>query len=72
MFERLVRFSLANRGAVLFFTLVVVVAGVYAFRELTIEANSRPDYKERLTKELNTMANLEIWRAGKTVRKLRP
>src|SRR5512143_2879680 len=42
MFERIVRFALANRGAVLFFTLVVVVAGVFAFRGLTIEAFPDP------------------------------
>jgi Cu/Ag efflux pump CusA len=38
MFERIVSFSLRSRGAVLFFTLVVVVAGISAFRGLTIEA----------------------------------
>lgn len=42
MFERIVAFSLRSRGAVLFFTLVVVVAGVSAFRALTIEAFPDP------------------------------
>jgi cobalt-zinc-cadmium resistance protein CzcA len=42
MFERIVAFSLRSRGAVLFFTLVVVVAGVSAFRGLTIEAFPDP------------------------------
>src|SRR5262245_11157200 len=42
MFERIVRFSLANRGAVLFFTVVVIIAGFYAFRSLTIEAFPDP------------------------------
>lgn len=42
MFERIVAFSLRNRGAVIFFTLVVVVAGVAAFRALTIEAFPDP------------------------------
>jgi ketol-acid reductoisomerase len=32
----------------------------------------RPDYKEQLTKELNAMANSEMWRAGKATRALRP
>ena len=42
MFDRIVLASLRNRGAVLFFTLVVIVAGVYAFRGLTIEAFPDP------------------------------
>ena len=42
MFERVVAFSLRSRGAVLFFTLVVVVAGISAFRGLTIEAFPDP------------------------------
>src|SRR5258705_2895984 len=42
MFNRIVQGSLRNRGAVLFFTLVVVVAGIYAFRGLTIEAFPDP------------------------------
>ena len=42
MFERIVRFALRNRGAVLFFTAGGVVAGVYAFRGLTIEAFPDP------------------------------
>ena len=32
----------------------------------------RPDYQEQLTKELNTMANSEMWLAGKATRSLRP
>jgi len=32
----------------------------------------RPDYKEQLTKELNVMANSEMWLAGKATRTLRP
>ena len=42
MFDNIVQFALRNRGAVLFFTLVVVVAGLYAFRGLTIEAFPDP------------------------------
>jgi len=40
--------------------------------EVVIKANSKPDYREKLTAELNELANLEIWRAGKQVRGLRP
>jgi len=40
--------------------------------KITIEANSKPDYRDGLTKELDTLGNLEIWRAGKQVRALRP
>ncbi len=32
----------------------------------------RPDYKERLGKELDAMGNSEMWRAGKATRDLRP
>src|ERR1051326_662361 len=42
MFDRIVQGSLRNRGAVLFFTLVVIVAGIYSFRGLTIEAFPDP------------------------------
>ena len=42
MFARIVKESLRNRGAVLFFTAVVVVAGIVAFRGLTIEAFPDP------------------------------
>ncbi len=39
---------------------------------IVLEANSDPDYKQKLTKELEEMANQEIWQSGKTVRQLRP
>ncbi len=39
---------------------------------ITIEANSRADYKERLQKELDVMKSSEIWQTGAQVRKLRP
>lgn len=39
---------------------------------IVLEANSNPDYKNKLNKELEEMANQEIWQAGKTVRSLRP
>jgi ketol-acid reductoisomerase len=39
---------------------------------ITLEANSAPDYKEKLEEELRTMHESEIWQAGRTVRSLRP
>lgn len=39
---------------------------------ITIEANSKADYRVKLNAELKEMADREIWRAGQTVRKLRP
>ncbi len=40
--------------------------------QITIDANSKPDYRAGLEKELEAMRNQEMWRAGETVRKLRP
>jgi len=40
--------------------------------EITIKANSAPDYKEKLRKELDEIKNSEMWQAGAAVRKLRP
>ena len=37
-----------------------------------ITSCSRPDYRERLEKELAELGNEEIWRTGKAVRALRP
>jgi ketol-acid reductoisomerase len=37
-----------------------------------LEANSRPDYREQLEKELRAIAESEMWRAGAWVRSLRP
>lgn len=34
----------------------------------SLEYNSRPDYRELYQKEMDEIANLEIWRAGKAVR----
>lgn len=39
---------------------------------ITIEANSKPDYREGLEKELKELRESEIWQAGAEVRKLRP
>jgi ketol-acid reductoisomerase len=38
----------------------------------TLEANSRPDYRQQLEKELKEIADSEMWKAGKAVRALRP
>jgi ketol-acid reductoisomerase len=38
----------------------------------TLEANSRPDYRAHLEKELKEIAESEMWQAGKVVRSLRP
>ncbi len=39
---------------------------------ITLEANSRPDYREQLEKELAAIRDSEMWRAGAAVRALRP
>jgi len=38
----------------------------------TLDVNSRPDYSESLSAELKELRDMEMWRAGKTVRGLRP
>lgn len=47
-----------------------VAAGEETARVL--EANSRPDYKEQLEKELAEIRESEMWQAGAAVRSLRP
>jgi ketol-acid reductoisomerase len=37
-----------------------------------LEANSRPDYRAQLEKELKAVADSEMWQAGTVVRSLRP
>jgi len=39
---------------------------------ITLEANSRTDYREQLEKELSAIRNSEMWQAGTAVRSLRP
>ncbi|HWS24729.1 MAG TPA: ketol-acid reductoisomerase [Anaerolineales bacterium] len=39
---------------------------------ITIEANSKPDYRKRLEAELDSFKNSEMWQAGAAVRSLRP
>jgi len=38
----------------------------------TLEKNSDPEYRTKLEKELESIANMEMWQAGKKVRSLRP
>ena len=40
--------------------------------QITIDANSQPDYREKLNEELRQMRESELWQAGATVRQLRP
>jgi len=40
--------------------------------ERVLQANGAPDYKEKLTAELNAIKNSEMWKAGAAVRALRP
>ena len=47
-----------------------VVSGNEA--QISIDKNSQPDYREKLNAELQAMHDMEMWRAGETVRKLRP
>ena len=40
--------------------------------QIAIDANSKPDYRENLQRELQAMHESEMWRTGVTVRQLRP
>lgn len=40
--------------------------------QITIEANSKSDYREKLNEELKEVRESEIWQTGQTVRGLRP
>jgi ketol-acid reductoisomerase len=39
---------------------------------IVLEKSKEPDYKKKLGDELKELGNSEMWRAGKTVRSLRP
>ena len=39
---------------------------------ISIESNSKDDYREKLEKELEELRSSEMWQAGAEVRKLRP
>ncbi|MBO8428890.1 MAG: ketol-acid reductoisomerase [Bacteroidetes bacterium] len=40
--------------------------------QISIDSNSKPDYREKLNAELKEMRESEMWRAGQVVRDLRP
>lgn len=40
--------------------------------QISIDSNSKPDYRANLEKELAALRNSEMWQAGAVVRKLRP
>ncbi|MFA6335904.1 MAG: ketol-acid reductoisomerase [Bacteroidales bacterium] len=40
--------------------------------QLSIDSNSKPDYREKLDQELKEMHESEMWRTGEVVRSLRP
>ncbi len=40
--------------------------------QISIDSNSKPDYREHLNEELRQMRESELWRTAETVRKLRP
>ena len=40
--------------------------------QISIDANSKPDYREKLNAELKELRESEMWQAGATVRDLRP
>lgn len=40
--------------------------------QISIDANSKPDYREGLEKELKALRESEMWQTGAVVRKLRP
>ena len=40
--------------------------------KIVLESNSKPDYLEKLAKELDEIKNSEMWQAGAAVRALRP
>ncbi len=39
---------------------------------IVLEKSKAPDYRQKLADELKEMGNSEMWRAGATVRSLRP
>lgn len=40
--------------------------------QISIDSNSKPDYREKLNAELKALHDSEMWRTAETVRKLRP
>ena len=40
--------------------------------QISIDSNSKPDYREGLEKELKVLRDSEMWKTAETVRTLRP
>lgn len=40
--------------------------------QISIDSNSKPDYREKLEQELKDLRESEMWRTAVTVRSLRP
>ena len=40
--------------------------------QISIDSNSKPDYREKLNAELKALRESEMWQTAVTVRKLRP
>ena len=40
--------------------------------QISIDSNSKPDYREKLEAELKALHESEMWRTGEVVRQLRP
>jgi ketol-acid reductoisomerase len=40
--------------------------------QISIDSNSKPDYRVKLEAELKALHDSEMWRTAETVRKLRP
>jgi ketol-acid reductoisomerase len=40
--------------------------------QISIDSNSKPDYREHLEEELRQLRESEMWRTAVTVRQLRP
>ena len=40
--------------------------------QISIDSNSKPDYRVKLEAELKELHESEMWKAGRTVRSLRP
>jgi ketol-acid reductoisomerase len=40
--------------------------------EISLRSNSAPDYREKLSAELKTIHDSEMWTAGRAVRAMRP
>ena len=65
-------FTLIDTGGIEPDSKDIILAQMREQAQIAIDKNSQPDYREKLNKELQDMHDMEMWRAGETVRKLRP